>query len=475
MQENEYDGLNRRTIRKTYTSGTLSEKRFYFYTEDWQCIEERVADGSTTPGLLPAKEQHVWGNRYIDECVLRDRDYNNNGTTLEERLYATQDANWNTTMLYKQSSGYKERYTYNPYGEITFLNSSFNPVGGSVHNWQHLFGSYKRDTTTELYLVRNRLYHTDLGTWLSRDPIGYSDRSNNLYGYALQNPTNRFDFWGLEVEGYHHGWPLFLGGSNGQPQFYRDKAMHTAAHDYLQGALGHRSGDAARESFRKFSSAQQEDIIRQSMKKAGISDDVINKLWGDISGDANAGKKTSRKNRSHLKIGGPKATKHVDPKTRKPARGPGGRNSTSKCIGKFLGSAAKEAFGKGLGVADPLLSYPSVLGDGERRPHMEEMEHAGVVECKVQRVLSTAGTRSTWTNWALDMLGEPHGDTVSSQMPIGPVETVRMRYEAMDEFANRSFNSRGPVTRGDWTFHGSENYIILSCSPVSCGSTSGTR
>ncbi|TWT39910.1 tRNA(Glu)-specific nuclease WapA precursor [Thalassoglobus neptunius] len=196
VQENEYDGLNRRTIRKTYTSGTLSEKRFYFYTEDWQCIEERVADGSTTPGLLPAKEQHVWGNRYIDECVLRDRDYNNNGTTLEERLYATQDANWNTTMLYKQSSGYKERYTYNPYGEITFLNSSFNPVGGSVHNWQHLFGSYKRDTTTELYLVRNRLYHTDLGTWLSRDPIGY-EGGTSLYEYVNSKPTISVDPAGL--------------------------------------------------------------------------------------------------------------------------------------------------------------------------------------------------------------------------------------------------------------------------------------
>ncbi|TWT39912.1 hypothetical protein KOR42_50580 [Thalassoglobus neptunius] len=212
VQENEYDGLNRRTIRKTYTSGTLSEKRFYFYTEDWQCIEERVADGSTTPGLLPAKEQHVWGNRYIDECVLRDRDYNNNGTTLEERLYATQDANWNTTMLYKQSSGYKERYTYNPYGEITFLNSSFNPVGGSVHNWQHLFGSYKRDTTTELYLVRNRLYHTDLGTWLSRDPIGY-EGGTSLYEYVNSKPNVRFDPYGLE------DWAGRIGDVFGKQEF----------------------------------------------------------------------------------------------------------------------------------------------------------------------------------------------------------------------------------------------------------------
>ncbi|WP_146512737.1 RHS repeat-associated core domain-containing protein, partial [Thalassoglobus neptunius] len=150
----------------------------------------------------------VWGNRYIDECVLRDRDYNNNGTTLEERLYATQDANWNTTMLYKQSSGYKERYTYNPYGEITFLNSSFNPVGGSVHNWQHLFGSYRRDTTTELYLVRNRLYHTDLGTWLSRDPAGY-EGGTSLYEYADSKPTISVDPAGLE--GFHP--EMFLQGS----------------------------------------------------------------------------------------------------------------------------------------------------------------------------------------------------------------------------------------------------------------------
>ncbi|TWT39917.1 hypothetical protein KOR42_50630 [Thalassoglobus neptunius] len=319
VQENEYDGLNRRTIRKTYTSGTLSEKRFYFYTEDWQCIEERVADGSTTPGLLPAKEQHVWGNRYIDECVLRDRDYNNNGTTLEERLYATQDANWNTTMLYKQSSGYKERYTYNPYGEITFLNSSFNPVGGSVHNWQHLFGSYKRDTTTELYLVRNRFYHTGLGTWLSRDPVGYTS-SLSLYEFVDSGPLTFFDPTGLEPAGYNHPYPLYLGGQNDQPLFYLKEPEHTKFHDYFREIFSNAGikntrgyGQSTRDYWKKLTETQQHQHIKNAMTRAGISAADINKYFDDIIKGASPGTCIIRRTGKGPKIGSPKPLKPPGP------------------------------------------------------------------------------------------------------------------------------------------------------------------
>ena len=50
-----------------------------------QVLEERV-DGSPS-----AESQFVWGIRYVDDCVLRDRDTTGSGV-FNERLYAMQDA-----------------------------------------------------------------------------------------------------------------------------------------------------------------------------------------------------------------------------------------------------------------------------------------------------------------------------------------------------------------------------------------------
>jgi len=57
-----FDGLNRRVSK--LVSGVL---RDIFYTAAWQAIEEWLG-GSTTPD-----RQFVWGLRYIDDLVLRDR------------------------------------------------------------------------------------------------------------------------------------------------------------------------------------------------------------------------------------------------------------------------------------------------------------------------------------------------------------------------------------------------------------------
>jgi len=110
VAEYEYDGLNRRVIKKTYTNGTLSETRH---------STERSGSGrGRTPGHLDGRrQQYVWGVRYVDDLVLRDRDTDSNGT-LDERLYAMQDANWNVTAIADASGAVVERYTYTAYGEV---------------------------------------------------------------------------------------------------------------------------------------------------------------------------------------------------------------------------------------------------------------------------------------------------------------------------------------------------------------------
>jgi hypothetical protein len=84
--------LNRRTRTTSTVSTTVSTRHFY-YSDQWQVLEERVG---TTGSSATIDRQFVWGLRYIDDLILRDR---SNGGTLNERYYNVADANWNTVAL----------------------------------------------------------------------------------------------------------------------------------------------------------------------------------------------------------------------------------------------------------------------------------------------------------------------------------------------------------------------------------------
>jgi hypothetical protein len=104
MDPYSYDGLDRRAVRTKYSGGVATETRHYYYSAAWQDIEERV--GSSTN----AERQAVWGLRYVDNLVLRDRDTTGSGT-LNERLYGLQDPNWNITSVASTSGAVQERFT----------------------------------------------------------------------------------------------------------------------------------------------------------------------------------------------------------------------------------------------------------------------------------------------------------------------------------------------------------------------------
>lgn len=62
-------------------------------------------------------EEWVWDQRYIDAPVLRWHDSNTDGT-VDDTLYACNDANMNGTALVDASTGHVvERFAYDPYGE----------------------------------------------------------------------------------------------------------------------------------------------------------------------------------------------------------------------------------------------------------------------------------------------------------------------------------------------------------------------
>ncbi len=190
VSEYAYDGAKRRVIQQTYSGGSLSETRHLYYTQpsQWQVVEERVGSSSNP------QRQFVLGLRYIDDCVLRDRD--TGGGTLDERLYACQDGNWNVDVIVDTAGDVQERYTYSAYGAPMFLTAGFGTRSASSYAWESLYCGYRFETATALVHIRHRFFVPAQATWGQRDPAVYLD-SANLYEYCQSNPLNRCDAHGL--------------------------------------------------------------------------------------------------------------------------------------------------------------------------------------------------------------------------------------------------------------------------------------
>lgn len=203
VARNEYDGLNRRIVRQTDpgADGTVDETRHYYYSEQWQVIEEGVG---SDPNAARADVEYVWGPQYVDDLLVRYRDADANGSysspSLEEELYSLVDANWNVTAVTNNIGAVQERFTYTPYGISTVLDASFAPKSGNnstiAWNYRYTTREYDPNMYAHLQLNRNRWYHQPLGRWTSRDPIGY-EGGTNLYTYIGGDPILFTDPQGL--------------------------------------------------------------------------------------------------------------------------------------------------------------------------------------------------------------------------------------------------------------------------------------
>jgi RHS repeat-associated protein len=193
VAEYQYDGRNYRVVKAVYVDGMLSEVRHSYYNSGWQELEERVVTSlATDPWAQSPVSQYVWGLRYIDELVLRDRDTSATlDGVLEERLYAIQDANWNVVALADMTGEIVERYSYSAYGEASVLTGNCSPVSESSYEWHHLFTSRQFESETALGHYRARYYRADCGRFLGRDALDAS------YNYTEGRPTDMVDPLGL--------------------------------------------------------------------------------------------------------------------------------------------------------------------------------------------------------------------------------------------------------------------------------------
>ncbi|MCY2962269.1 MAG: hypothetical protein NT069_01220, partial [Planctomycetota bacterium] len=197
VQENAYDGRTFRVVRKSYTSGVLSETRQLFYSTGWQVVEERV--GAATA----AERQFVWGLRYLDDLIVRDRDTTGGGSLIE-RLYALQDANWNVMAISNSAGVTQERYAYSSYVTPVVSTGTIGTRSSSSYLWEVLYGGYRSDSSSDLYSNRHRTYVPLAGIWLARDLIVYSGEDFNLYQYCQSAPQMFVDPLGLVMWPTHY-------------------------------------------------------------------------------------------------------------------------------------------------------------------------------------------------------------------------------------------------------------------------------
>ncbi len=88
------------------------------------------------------------------------------------------DQQANSRILVSIGGNITDNCLYKAFGEeLAVAGTTVNPMrfGGQV--------GYYRDVANRLY-VRARHYRTDLGRWMSRDPIGLSGGDWNLYRYV---------------------------------------------------------------------------------------------------------------------------------------------------------------------------------------------------------------------------------------------------------------------------------------------------
>ncbi len=197
----QYDALGR-LIREGELYWLMSDM---YYNDQWQVVEDQRVQCRV--GMI--KSQYVWSVGFVDDMLLRDRNvdlststgnYGKSSSGLEERLYALNDLNYNTSALVGLSGGtwaIRERFIEDPYGVVTVLSpTTWAPLADSNYAWAHTHQGGWWDPSSGLLHYRNRVYSPTLGRWMQQDPMGYVD-GMSLYDYVRSSPQVRTDPLGL--------------------------------------------------------------------------------------------------------------------------------------------------------------------------------------------------------------------------------------------------------------------------------------
>ena len=233
-----YDALGRRIVK---VDNIASETTRYYYNADWQVLCEKDDSGDT-------QRWFVYGN-YIDEVLLMvdttgqsDVDY-----------YYTSDHLYSPAALINASGTVLERYEYDAYGELRYLDADFTlkATQSSACDNPYYFTGRRLDVfdngDLKLQHNRHRTYDPETGRWLTPDPRGiqpdgyqnsfkiknqYGD-GGNLYEYAQSNALMHSDALGLS---FVYGGPMMMddAGHSAVPPLARRRRCDTCGPDVTE-------------------------------------------------------------------------------------------------------------------------------------------------------------------------------------------------------------------------------------------------
>ncbi len=171
LGEYTYNGLGQRVIKEVDGVQTI-----FHYDFDGKLIAEGLADGTITKEYL---------YKYNDRLAMVDVASGNLYMYLNDYLGTPQ-------MLTDETNTVVWEALYKPFGE-----GEVNPNSSIVNNIR-LPGQYY-DAETGFHYNYFRYYDPGAGRYLRPDPIGLAGMDPNIYGYVLNNPINRIDYYGLSV------------------------------------------------------------------------------------------------------------------------------------------------------------------------------------------------------------------------------------------------------------------------------------
>jgi RHS repeat-associated protein len=193
--EFKYDHLHRRVEKLVWggwngtTFTTVTMQRRFLY-DGWSMIAEFAVNGST----LTLTRSYTWGldiARSLTDAggvgaLLQIRDH-----ALSKDYLPSYDGNGNIDAD-SGSGTCVAAYEYSPYGE--FLRSE----GTYAKENPFRFSTKFTDDESGLVYYGRRYYSPANGSFINRDPVE-EDGGRNIYAFALNDPTNKWDVLGLST------------------------------------------------------------------------------------------------------------------------------------------------------------------------------------------------------------------------------------------------------------------------------------
>jgi RHS repeat-associated protein len=276
-----YDPLNRIVAREK--NGAVTTQIW----DNWNLIEEREANNAF-------RRMYFHGTATNEIVASYEPAYGD--------VFYFQDGRGNVTHLTGPANNVVERINYFVSGQPTFLNGNGAWIPASNYDSRFLFEGALYVPEAEIYDMRNRFYHPNLGRFLQMDPIGlqtegeklspgqkaffspgfqapeaFSSSEMNLYRYCHNDLVDGSDPWGLDTVTIE----IIKGSPQVVPDQYVDRARSGADAVTLiapnGGLVTTTTTDSLTGEIHVLQRITTSTWIKQSLADAGEKDSLIQK------------------------------------------------------------------------------------------------------------------------------------------------------------------------------------------------------